>query len=553
MKKLRRHSYRRCFLACVVLVSISAGAQSVDSAMRWKIQVIKYYQPTLEQVHRVPYFPPPDTFHAPVIRTDYDSTMPSAPPAAMADSLPAPPSPRIGRERLPALPRFAARVGGGNYATLYLDAAANTTYHPDHTSAIRLQHRSGHYGSRVSRFSHQQLTGGDERFLGRRKWLLAQKFTLFHSVDRAYGPGITENLPAAQRDSLTRRQWGVAWRPSLTKVRFRTLPFSLAPAGHFFSVGKVREWSAQFEGTVHDTFAQRHMVSLHTATEIYWLRYGKDSTGQRMRYQITPAYAFRHRLGRARVGFSAASSHEKKFYFFPLLALEFYARPDVITLFGGMDGRILPFDFKTAWQANPYLSDSVDLRFPVETFRIYGGVRATPFHNFYVTARVISSQMRNAPYYAIDTTAPPLMTLYYLTTNFVTFQTDFVYQNADWFGFKGGVRFQANGYQTLSNSALPWHLPKYSGEGRVRLEPLRRKVTVETRAHWMGQRPALDTTGAVVHLPSYFLWDIRLQYHYNRMISAHLLFENVTGQAYDRWYGYGGRKLGISGGLSVRF
>ncbi|GEM_PF-6738082 len=536
------------------LVQLPAGlGQSGGSGNQWNLQVVKFYQPSLKEARRVPFSLPPDTVTAEAIRTEYDSTMPPAPPAELADSLPAVPSPRISRERLAPLPRFSALAEGGNYATFGLDVAANTTYHADYLSAVRFQHRSGHYGTRASRFSRQMLTAGDERFFSRRKWILHQKFHFMRAAHRLYGLGIAEQLPSPRQDDYRKTQWFARWAPTLTKVRFRTLPFSLAPAVQFFSVNHMREWSAQFEGIVYDTFAGRHKVSLHTATEIYWLRLGADSSTQRMRYQITPAYSLSHRLGRLQAGFSAASSHEKKFYFFPLLHIEFYAAPEKITLLGGLDGRILPFDAAAAWQENPYLGDSLPLRFPVETFRIFAGLRMTPLPGLYWTARIISSQMRHAPYYVLDTAALPAMTIRYLTTNFLTFQTDLLYRREAWAGLEGGLRFQFNGYQQVSGQEPPWHLPRYKGQGWVRIRPFHKKVGVGVAFDWVGPRPALDSTGTAITLPAYFLPHVKLQYHYNEMIAAHVLLENVTNAAYERWYGYAGRRFTVSGGISVRF
>ncbi len=533
--------------AVLGLVSPSA-AQSIDSAMDWTIQVVKFYRPPIQVGRRLPTHLPPDPPLRVRIDPRPDSTLPPNPPARAGDSLPPIPAPRIARERLAPLPRFYAKATGGNYAHFDAELITNSTYYPHKTYAAVFRHRSGHYGIDGSSFSHQDLAADDERFLQSKKWIWHNRLRAARRSDGLYWGDST----APFADSLLRhRQWRIRWQSRITKVRYRILPFSLAPAFQLFTVGPLREWSAQFEGMVYDTFAQRHRVSLRTQTEIYWIR--RDTHFfQRMRYQITPAYSLDHAMGRLRVGFSAASSHEKVFYFFPDVHVEYYLRPQVLTLLGGLDGAIERHDYWSVFDANPYLLPTEPLRFPVRTFHLYGGARWTPHPHLYSTLRVASKHVRNAPFYYGDSASAPAMRIQYRAFRFITFDADAVFTQPQWWGLTTGWRFRYIHAAIENDTVEAWHLPPFTMQWWGRFSP-HAKVAVAPAFEWVSRRPVRTLAGASDRLKGYVLLNLALQYRHSEMISAHLAFHNLTNQSYERWYGYPATGFRVSGGVSVRF
>ncbi len=529
---------------------IGTKAQSVDSSMDWTIRVVKFYRPPLQLGERIPTPLPPD----PPLNIQLDPTlekaMPTRPPARVGDSLPRISLPRLARERLQPLPRFYAKAMIGNYAHFRIDFLTNSTYYPDKVYSIALRHQSGHYKLPHSSFSNQELVGNDERFLRNKKWLWYNQLRASRASDGLYW----EDSTAVDRtaDSFpTYRQWRIRWQSKLTKVRYRMLPFSLMPAFQVITRGRLREWSAQFEGMVYDTFAERHQVSIRTETEVYWI-VGDSSAFQRMRYQITPAYAINYLGGRLHVGFSAASTHEKVFYFFPDIMVEYPIQPGILTLRGGLDGSIQRFDYWHAFKENPYLTEYPLLYFPVRTFHLYGQARWLPLPRLYGTLRVASEHVRNTPFYYADSTSAPAMNIQYRTFRFFRVSADLVVVHPLHWDLNGGWRFDYTRASIENDTVRAWHLPTFRMEAWARLSP-HRKVVISPSAEWVGQRPVLTLEGKESSLPAYFLLHLTIQYRHSEMVAAHLRFDNLTNQLYHRWYGYPGTGFRIEGGLSIRF
>jgi len=306
---------------------------------------------------------------------------------------------------------------------------------------------------------------------------------------------------------------------------------------------------------------------------------GSDSlTHQYLFAAIDPQITFCGKIWEARIGFNLGMILDKatsnSFHISPKTYFSFTPIPDILTLFAGTDGEIVPNSYITSVRANPYLHYNSDLK-PTETeLLIFGGVKGKFGQRISYLLDVNYSIVQDELFYFQK------LTSFDNQLTFVGNTFNVAYESLNTLKFGGLIRYSSsdfslsihgNYYQYNSETAkVMVNKPVFDAgiqtefdiTGRISarvgatvIGP--RNAAIETTQYTIDSATGLFGNGAATWtypaMKTIIDTHLEVNYQFNKQLGFFISIDNILNRNHEKWYGYNQPGLLVLGGIRFVF
>lgn len=244
-------------------------------------------------------------------------------------------------------------------------------------------------------------------------------------------------------------------------------------------------------------------------------------------------------------------------HFYPLAEASYNLLKGLVVPYAGVRGSVEPGTYLGLYRENPFVQQFPDLRNKNNKLELYAGIGGALSRTVSYNAGINSFSWSNFAYFVNDSIFAP-------GNRFVVVYDDLkaidihgelaIYSGEKW---KANIRGDYFIY-TPGNEVHPWHQPsvKLTAGGQYNLK---KKIIVGTDIFFMGKRWAKSNVfvqdvvpqddGSFQHqLKEIVDFNLKIEYRYNRRLSAWVQFNNMLAMKYQRWSGYRTQQfLGLMG------
>ncbi|WP_139362208.1 hypothetical protein [Hymenobacter sp. CRA2] len=474
----------------------------------------------------------------------------------------------IKQEELAPLQGNYARLGVGNYASLFGEAHAHTTRNEDHSFGLDLRHLSSARGpvdGKNSSVSQSRLGVNGELYRG--AMTLGAKVNLGRDRANFYGYSPqTEPKPTA--DSI-KQTFFRADAQAFIRNRDRDAKFQYDLAAGY------RYWKDHYQATESDLYAQ--LRTAYYVTEKGRVRIDgdlsfisqKDSAFEVSRPFVQATAQYEQNIaGRLDVAVGATLGYTgdtvnnaKQVTVFPAIRLGYAVVEDKFVLFGGLGGGLQRTTLYDLTQENAWLAPNQRVADTRRGPTVFFGFNATPVRALQTSVKVTLANDRNLYFYNLSRRDSTKYDLVYdqKSTQFVNVHGEVIYNAAE--KLRIGTKLDYNGYKVHSLQK-PYHRPNFQGVffasynmydklmlgGELYVlsssygSVLRRSATLP-----VSFSEVVRPTDAVIDL------NLRADYRFSENLSFFVLGNNLLGRKYERFLNYPSKGINVLAGVGYQF
>ena len=459
---------------------------------------------------------------------------------------------------LPMLYKGYARLGFGMYASPLAELSYTDLRNRKANWGVFAQHRSSNGGFGVhdslpQRFSNSDLTAWAKRFWKRET--LTFRGNLGQQGISYLGLDSLATIPEAANESLRNRfgHWGFSVHSESTRkdssdwaveadLGYHHLWAQTGPTEHTALASGVAstfreglEMRLNWDGT----FNARQIDSLNTSTQVLAVLHPEV---------VKQAGAIRTSLGAA-IAIDARGN--RPFQVFPTAEASLQILKGLMVPYARIGGGVENNRLQTTLEANPYINPAFELQNTYRRFDFRAGLRGHVTSHFHYHGKFAVEHFEQFLYFVNDSSSigGELFAALYDTLTVTTLGGDARLLVAEGFTLNGG--FEVKRYSTR-NQLQAWNLPNMVWRAGMHYN-WHDKVGVSTSIEVMSARHAASLApvasgspvvlgeglaGAQTELPAFIDANLKLEYFYNKRMSAWITASNLVGSRYQVWNNY---------------
>jgi hypothetical protein len=468
---------------------------------------------------------------------------------------------KLSSEPLTKLYRTYARVGVGNYGTLYGQINVMSLRSKKGAYGLRLQHHSAkgpeEVQSEYSGFSTQKANIWGTTFFG--KHSLSAGFDYNRRKVSYFGSVNPENIFTENFSS----QWYNLYQAE-TKLKSYYRDSSAInhqiDAHYYFMNDRYKVGENNFLLTANaGRYLNKEYIDALFETD-YNRTHGEQDTVVNSIVRFTPRFTvhtpkFDARIG---VGLHFQAGDEKLTLVYPQAYFSYNIINNIITPYVALSGGLERNSYRSFTEINPFIinSSAFGLRNTQRRYELSAGIRGSLSSEISYDAKVKLYELRNAPFF-VNTSEPVDIFRNKFMIVYDDVEVVQVHGELSWQRFEK-IRVLAVGdyfKYSMTNEARPWHTPAL----RLALTSqynLRDKILAGASVYYLsGQYAKLINGSQFSEVTLDGLVDVNLnfEYRYTKFLSLYANFNNIAAQRYQRWYGYPTQRFNFVAGLSYTF
>jgi hypothetical protein len=474
----------------------------------------------------------------------------------------------IKQEELAPLQGNYARIGVGNYASLFGEAHAHTTRSEDHALGLDLRHLSSARGpvdGKNSSVSQSRLGLNGELYRG----ALTLGANLKLGRDRANFYGYSPRTePKPSPDSIKQTFFRTDAQV-FVRNRDRDAKFQYDLAGGY------RYWKDRFQASESDLYAQLRTAYYVTEKgrvridgDLSFISFKDSLKVSRPFVQATAAYE--QRIGErldvavgATLGYTGDTINDaKQVTVFPAIRLGYAVVEDKFVLFGGLGGGLQRVSMYELTQENAWLRKNQQVADTRRGPSVFFGFNAAPVRALQASVKVTLANDYNLYFYnpsRRDSTKYDLVYNRDGSTQLVNVHGELIYNAAE--KLRVGTKLDYNGYK-VKTLAKPFHRPNFQGVFFASYNMYEKlmlggELYVLSASYGSVLRPTaavpveyvetLRKTDAVIDL------NLRADYRFSENLSFFVLGNNLLGRKYERFLNYPSKGINVLAGVGYQF
>ncbi|GAB3832735.1 TonB-dependent receptor [Hymenobacter jeollabukensis] len=475
----------------------------------------------------------------------------------------------IKQEELAPLQGNYARLGVGNYASLFGEAHAHTTRNEDHALGLDLRHLSSARGpvdGKNSAVSQSRLGLNGELYRG--AVTLGANVKLGRDRANFYGYNPTTE-PKPSPDSIKQTFFRTDAQV-FVRNRDRDAKFQYDLAGGY------RYWKDRFEAKESDLYAQ--LRTAYYVTEKGRVRLDgdlsfisqKDSAFSVSRPFVQATAQYEQRIGdRLDVGIGATLGYTgdtindaKQVTVFPAIRVGYAVVQDKFVLFGGLGGGLQRVTLYDLSQENAWLGKRQQVADTRRGPSVFFGFNAAPARALQASVKVTLANDYNLYFYNNSRRDSSRFDLVYNrdgSTQLVNVHGELIYNAAE--KLRIGTKVDYNGYK-VKTLAKPFHRPNFQGVffGSYNMNEklmLGGELYVLNSSYGSTLRRSsllpLTYTETVQKTDAVIDLNLRADYRFSENLSFFVLGNNLLGRKYERFLNYPSKGVNVLVGAGYQF
>jgi hypothetical protein len=262
-------------------------------------------------------------------------------------------------------------------------------------------------------------------------------------------------------------------------------------------------------------------------------------------------------------------------HFYPLLEASYSFLKGIIVPYAGIRGSTEPTTYLSLYQDNPFIQTFPRLKNKNNKLDAYAGIGGAVSSTVSYSVGLNYYEWANFAYFINDSlrdiqtgtynTWGNQFTLLYDNLNAINFHAELaIYASEKW---KGNIRADYFNYTDLGSQDHPWHQPNLKLLANAQYN-LKNKFILSTDLFYIGARwarsqvpvngvePALDIYNKPYYqykLKGFLDANFRVEYRYNKRLSAWVQLNNAFAMKYQRWGAYKNQQLLATLGASYSF
>lgn len=580
-------------IATVILVSLAsfAGmAQQDTTKLKKEVEVVKAYQPTIQEFQKINDIPQIKT--EPAEPPTFDYSIFSKPVFTTFDPTPVAAAKMVGEPKA-ELGNGLLNLGMGNYETPYGELFFNAR--PDKKSSFGLHFKHLSSSGDVKLLNEDVVKAPESLNLGDlflERYMRKSTLTARLGFDRH---AVTYYGYASDLLSDEEKQQMIPWygqkqyfAKGTASIRLKSevplssgMNYDVKAQYHYFA---SKTGQTEHEFIASGNFAKKFdkMLGLLDASfSVYRAdsiisrltsTYGKV-TQQLLR--ANPSVKWAADVASLQIGLNATavleSKTDAKFYLSPKVNAEWSPVPEVLTLFATADGYVKQNTYSAVAAENPYVNPYHDLANTNYQYVLSGGFKGkfTPKTNYVASATY--SVVKDQHFYEIrsfhDQTTTPLSTIlnntFYWTyddVNILKLSGEVLHSVSDEFS----IHLLGNYYSyKLKTIEKPWNMPNFEATLSGIYKP-NEKFKFTADIFLVGKRTALiNDYSSTFSLASPVAQEISMdpiidlnfgaEYYFSKNLNFFCKLNNLGFQRYEQWLGYTTKNFNWLAGISYKF
>jgi hypothetical protein len=338
-------------------------------------------------------------------------------------------------------------------------------------------------------------------------------------------------------------------------------------AYYYFDKYNTSEINADVNFDIHKNFKVTDVLDyqeLGLAGKVsYYQNNDSILTGNDMLVSATPYFKGNYGMFNFHIGlnFNVLNTDETKFYFYPIIDVNINLIPRVLTVFGGVEGKVQKTAFLTLSEINPWVGSTVPLKWD-HSFKFYGGIRGNIAQKVNFSAQVSWEKFNNMFFFinVPDDTVVGYIAgvpynkfgvLYDKGSKFVV-SAEITYALGERINILFGAKYNL---YSLDSLAKPYQKPssiiKFGASFLAT-----KKIRIWSDIYYYGARTALDLSTlpeSQVNLDGFIDLNLGVDYKLTNQFSVFLTLTNLLNQQYERYYHYPVQGIQIMGGIMYKF
>lgn len=338
-------------------------------------------------------------------------------------------------------------------------------------------------------------------------------------------------------------------------------------AYYYFDKFKTSETNAKVNFDIHKNFKVTDVLNYQelglSGNVSYFQNIDSLLTNNDILASVTPYFKANYGIFNFHIGlnFNVLNTDNTKFYFYPIIDINMNLVPDVLTIFGGVDGRVQKNSFLTLSELNPWVGSTVPLKWD-HSYNFYGGIRGNIAQKVNFSAQVSWEKFNNIFFFV---NVPDDTTINYLIS--VPFNKfGVLYDKGSKFTIGGELTFAAGDkvnillgakFNSYSLDSLDKPYQKPTSVVKLGVSFLATsKIRIWSDVYYYGLRTALDlstSTPTEVDMDSFIDLNIGVDYKLTDQFSVFLSLTNLLNKKYQRYYHYPVHGIQVMGGVMYKF
>lgn len=438
------------------------------------------------------------------------------------------------QDRLERLYGNWIRAGYGNYHSPYLVALFNNTRNPQYAYGLQLGHISEGKNKYIEEY-HQTATLHGK--------MLTKQLALDGSMDYAWDKyPFIQVIDDSQHTANDPDKHHIYHQVKLSTRLYNYVPAILNYQAQLQAIHLHQEKVHENLGTVKldVDYQLNDTLQLHTDAKVQVSQYANPATASMTRYitmlqpsLMTPFQAFTIHAG-AKIAYqNDKKALANRLYVHPAIKLT-YVLNKALRAYMELNGGIEPHTWQTYVSHNPWLAQSVDIRYTNQRFNFALGVHSDVLDTLSCHAGVSVSNYQNYPFFVNHATAPREFDIQY--DDAATVVHGFTALTKTSFGAALVSRVQAAYWHyELTDLPKPWHKPTYSLE-LSNTYNFQDKVLVKSNLFWQGgmhaQEPDMQASRSLADVIDLGLG---IEYLWNNRFSIFVDFQNILAKANNQY------------------
>lgn len=285
-----------------------------------------------------------------------------------------------------------------------------------------------------------------------------------------------------------------------------------------------------------------------------------------IRFMPTASTSWRDLRAKIGAGIYIEGRGESPGHFYPLAEASYNLLDGIIVPYAGVRGSVEPTTYLSLYQQNPFVQSFPDLKNRNNKLDVYAGIGGAVSRTVSYSVGVNYFEWGNFAYFINDSIRSPkndyytwgnVMTVVYDDLSAINLHGELaIFSGEKW---KANLRGDYYKY-TLGDEVRAWHQPvtKFMANGQY---TLRKKFIISMDVFYIGSRwarslvpvkgvdPYIVTSGttssAEYHykLKGFVDANFRVEYRYNKRLSAWVQFNNALAMKYQRWGAYNNQQF----------
>lgn len=293
-----------------------------------------------------------------------------------------------------------------------------------------------------------------------------------------------------------------------------------------------------------------------------------------VKFVPTASTTWRNLRAKVGAGIYIEGNSSQPGHFYPLLEASYSMFKGIVVPYAGVRGSTEPTTYLSLYQQNPFIQTFPRLKNKNNKLDLYGGIGGAVSSTVSYSVGVNYYEWANFAYFINDSLRDVAsgryswgnqFTLLYDNLDAINFHGELaIYAGEKW---KGNIRADYFNYTGLGNQDHAWHQPnlKLMANGQYNLK---NKFIISTDIFYIGARwakslvpvegvePAVDIYSMPYYqykLKGFLDANFRVEYRYNKRLSAWVQFNNAFAMKYQRWGGYNNQQFLATLGASYSF